>query len=319
MIAPFHQVKYIYINSKVAFRDTTNMMTFFFRFLATGSSFKTLAFNFRVGASTVALIVSETVTAIWDELKPVHMPSPTRETFRSASDDFYNLWNFPNCLGAIDGKHVRTRCPSKSGSMFYNYKRYFSIVLQAVVDAHYKFLTINVGGHGKQSDGGTFQASGLYRALVEEKLHIPDPTPLPNSNVVAPFVFIADEAYPLMTHVLKPYSGTNLPLDEDCFNKRLSRCRKTVECAFGILVAKWRLLNKEIETDVLLADRIVKCVCVLHNTIIDKEGMVQNLTEVTVENQGIVWDRVGRPCNDSKTVRDVFKAYFSKYPLQYIQ
>lgn len=272
-----------------------------------------------MGASTVAVIVSETVTAIWDELKPVHMPSPSMETFQSASDDLYNLWNFPNCVGALDGKHVRIRCPSKSGSMFHNYKKYFSIVLQAVVDAHYKFLTINVGGHGKQSDGGTFQASGLYRALVEGKLPIPEPTALPNSNVVAPFVFLADEAYPLMTHVLKPYSGRNLPLDEECFNQRLSRCRKTVECAFGVLVAKWRLLNKAIETDVLLADRIVKCICVLHNTIIDKEGMVHHLTEVSVENQGIVWDRVGRPSNESRTVRDVFKAYFSAYPLQYIQ
>lgn len=289
----------------------------FFRFLATGSSFKTLAFNFRMGASTVADIVSETVNAIWDELQPLHMPTPTREHFQSIADDFYNLWNFPNCIGALDGKHIRVRCPKKSGSMFYNYKKYFSIVLQAVADANCKFITINVGGYGKQSDGGTFQASGLYRALVENKLEIPEPTALPHTNVVAPFVFIADEAYPLTTHLLKPYSGTTLPMDEDCFNKRLSRSRKTVECAFGILVSKWRLLTKEIETNVEFTDRIVKCLCVLHNTIIDKEGMAQNLTEVSVENVDTVWNRVGRSCNEAKTIRDIFKAYFAKYPLKY--
>ena len=141
---------------------------------------------------------------------------------------------------------------------------------------------------------------------------------MPNSDVVTPFVFVADEAYPLITNVMKPYSGKNLPFDEDCFNKRLSRCRKTVECAFGVLASKWRLLNKEIETNVLLADRIVKSVCVLHNTIIDKEGMVHNLTEISVAHQGIQWNRVGRPCNEAKTVRDVFKEYFRRYHQQYI-
>lgn len=54
-------------------------------------------------------------------------------------------------------KYIRIHCPSKSGSLFYNNEKYFSIVLQAVVDVHYKFLTINIGGHGKQSDGGSLK------------------------------------------------------------------------------------------------------------------------------------------------------------------
>lgn len=280
-------------------------------------SFQTLAFDFRVGASTVAQIVSETVTALWDELKPVHMPTPTHETFQTVSDNFYNLWNFPNCLGTIDGKHVRIRYPSQSGLMSNNNdKKYFSILLQAVVDANYKFVAINVGGLGKLGDGDTFQASSFYHALVESRVQLPEPSPLPNSNVVAPYVFVGDGAYPLMTHLLKPYSGTNLTLEEDCFNERLSTCRKTVESAFGILMAKWRLLTQEIETNVELANRIIKSMCVLHNTIIDKEGMDQTLTEVSIEGQSMVGDRIGKPGNEAKSVRDLFKEYFSNPPLK---
>ncbi|GFN73885.1 nuclease harbi1 [Plakobranchus ocellatus] len=155
-------------------------------------------------ASTVGAIVSETIDVLWEELQPLHMPVPTRESFRSIADDFSKIWNFPNCIGALGGKHVRIRCPKFSGSMFYNYKQYFSVVLQALVDANYRFIAIDVGGYGKQSDGGTFQASNLYRAILGGKIQIPEPRTLPETNVVAPFVCVADEAYPLMDFLLKP-------------------------------------------------------------------------------------------------------------------
>ena len=133
---------------------------------------------------------------------------------------------------------------------------------------------------------------------------------------MAPFVLVADEAYPLMHCLLKPYGGKNISFDEDCFNKRLSRCRKTVECAFGILTQKWRLLNKQIETSAELADRIIKCVCVLHNVIIDKEGIEHNNTDVTCI-QSAFRGRNGRPSNDAKSTRDIFTSYFKNYPLVY--
>ena len=88
---------------------------------------------------------------------------------------------------------------------------FFSIVLQALVDANYRFIVIYVGGYGKQSDGGTFQASSLYQAIMSGTLQIPEPTTLPDSNDVAPFVIVADEAYPLMHCLMKPYGGQNLP------------------------------------------------------------------------------------------------------------
>ena len=288
-----------------------------YRFLATGSSFRSLAFSFRMGLTPVAGIVSETVDILWEELQPVHMPAPTRTLFETIATEMWKVWNFPLCIGALYGKHVRVRCPKNSGSMFYNYKHFFSIVLQALVDAHYRFIVIDVGGYGKQSDGGTFQASSLYQAIMSGTLQIPEPTTLPDSNDVAPFVIVADEAYPLMNCLMKAYGGQNLPPDEVCFNKRLSRSRKTVECAFGIMTAKWRLLSKEIETDADLVDRIIKCICVLHNVIIDREGMDHNYTEVSCENSAVVWETRGRPSNDAKWTRDIFKTFFQNHPLVY--
>ncbi|GBP78177.1 hypothetical protein EVAR_50120_1, partial [Eumeta japonica] len=93
------------------------------------------------------------------------MPQPSEDHLKNVSLDFEEMWNFPNCIGSLDGKHCRVKRPRKSGSAYYNYKHYFSIVLQAVADAKKRFITIEVGGRGKQSDGGTFSASFLNRLL----------------------------------------------------------------------------------------------------------------------------------------------------------
>nr|CAI5851850.1 unnamed protein product [Callosobruchus analis] len=93
------------------------------------------------------------------------MPVPAKEDFQTISDCFEKVWNFPHCTGAIDGKHVRINCPKNSGSLYYNYKSFYSVVLQGVADANYKFIAVDVGGYGKQSDGGTFQASDFYESI----------------------------------------------------------------------------------------------------------------------------------------------------------
>lgn len=270
-----------------------------------------------MGASTVGKIISETVVALWEELQPEHMSIPTTDIFQKIAEDFYNTWNFPHVIGAIDGKHVRIICPKKSGSMFFNYKKYFSVVLQGVVDANYKLIAIDVGGYGKQSDGGTFQSSDFYKLLTTKQIKIPTASSLPGTNIKAPYVFIGDEAYPLLDFVLKPYSGTNLSIEEECFNNRLSRARKTVECTFGILYSKWRILSKAIETNIDLADNIIKCVCILQNTIFDREGIERHLTDIEIVPRTQNNQPTGRPLNSAKTIRDIFKNFFTDNPLNY--
>lgn len=291
---------------------------FYFRYLSTGQSFRSLAFSFRMGVTTVSKIIAEVVQVIWEVLQPQHMKIPDENDFKRIADDFYKLWNFPNCMGTIDGKHVKIFCPEHSGSMYFNYKKHFSIVLQGLVDANYKFTSIDVGNYGKQSDGGTFRSSGLFLKLSTGELKIPNDKPLPNSNITVPYVIIGDEAYPLLPHLMKPFSRDNfLQADESYYNYRLSRARRTVECAFGILFAKWRLLATSIQTSVELADYIVKCICLLHNLIIDREGMQHNLQEVKHVPPISVRNRTstGRPDERAKKIRNLYKLYFCKNPL----
>ena len=75
------------------------------------------------------------------------------------------------CLGGIDGKHVPLIDPLNSGSTYFNYKSFFSIVLLPLVDANYKFLYVNVGCQGRISDGGLFKNSELYHLLVNGEIN----------------------------------------------------------------------------------------------------------------------------------------------------
>jgi hypothetical protein len=262
-----------------------------------------------MGDTTVGKMIKETVEIIWEELQPLHMPLPTTESLRTNANEFENVWNFPHVVGCLHGKHFR--------SIFFNYKKYFSVVLQALVDANYKFITVDIGGFGKQGDGGTFLASDLFNFIDGKRIIFPEPDFFPHSNVTSPYVMLGDEAYPLLPYLMKPYERNSLTERRRNFNERLSRARKTVECAFGILYAKWRVISKAIETEVQLADKIVKCICVLHNTIIEKEEFERHVTDVTIQRKSVTWERRGRLPTEAKNIRDLFAMHLEKYPLRY--
>lgn len=84
------------------------------------------------------------------------MPKPTTDSFKESATVFAKKWNYPNAVAAIDGKHIRIQCPGKSGSLYFNYKEYFSIVLLALVDANYKFIAVDVGSYGREGDAGVY-------------------------------------------------------------------------------------------------------------------------------------------------------------------
>uniref|UniRef100_A0AAZ3SAF6 DDE Tnp4 domain-containing protein n=1 Tax=Oncorhynchus tshawytscha TaxID=74940 RepID=A0AAZ3SAF6_ONCTS len=152
---------------------------------------------------------------------------------------------------------------------FYNYKGTYSVVLLAVVDAIYCFHVVDVGAYGKGSDCGTPWDSACGQALQDGTLEIPPPASLPGAEDLgpAPHVFVGDEAFPLRRNLMKPYTGRQLPLPKPVriFNKRLSRARLVVECAFGFLAARWRMYQRVLGLSPSNVDVCVKATCVLHN------------------------------------------------------
>jgi hypothetical protein len=171
------------------------------------------------------------------------MASKTEEEWTEVAHQFLYCTNFPNVIGAIDGKHIRIKQLRNSGSTLFNYKKIFFSGVKAWVDADYKFIFVDIGSYGSSSDATIFRNSNMGKKLENKELNIPTASPLPNdvNGTPMPFVVVGDEAFGLFKHVLRPFPKRNLSIQKKVFNYRHTRARRMVECAFGILASNWRI------------------------------------------------------------------------------
>ena len=179
--------------------------------------------------------------------------------------EFESRWNFPNCLGAVDGKHVRITPPPDCGSYFWNYKGYNSLVLLAAVNANYEFTMADIGTNGRVSDGGVIGNTEFGRRLSNGTLNLPDDAPPVNSGCNLPYVFVGDEPFALRPDFMKPYPQKNLNVENRIFNYRLSRARRFVENVFGIMASRFRILYTSINLKLSSIEKVVMACVVLHN------------------------------------------------------
>lgn len=255
------------------------------RFMATGTCYRQLRFNFRVPHNTISLFVPEVCKAIVEVFSPDVFQTPsTPDEWREVADGFRGRWNYANCCGAIDGKHVAIRKPSKTGSLHYCYKGFCSIVILALADSQYQFLWANVGSPGSNSDCGIYNRSPLKQAIDEGTIGFPDSEPLPGDDRNFPFFIVGDDAFALREHMMKPYSKRNLTVDERVHNYRTSRARRVVENAFGILAMRFRCLLNTMYVKPDTATHITKACMVLHNHILQRNGPFQPIPEVDQED-----------------------------------
>ena len=206
------------------------------------------------GNDSLLNLVSEQTVLLKKLLVVLQVPNTSAE-WEEVMNGFETHWQFPNVCGALDGKHVTIRCPAHTGSQYYSYKKSFSTILFAVVDAEYNFLYVDVGTNGRVNDAAVFAKSAFCQALDRKTLHVPDRG-----------IFIGDDAFPLRSDLLKPFSRSG-PLSETqlVFNYRLSRARRVVENAFGLLVSRFRVYEKPVPLNIETTEHMVKATCALHN------------------------------------------------------
>ncbi|KAL9977992.1 hypothetical protein ACROYT_G015463 [Oculina patagonica] len=169
------------------------------RYLATGDSQQSQSFNFRIGKSTICHIIQETCIGIWNALSDVYLKSPSNSSdWEDIANEIFKEWNFPHCIGALDGKHVMIKCPPNGGSEFFNYKGYHPIVLLVMCDANYCFTMVDVGSYGKDNDASIFNESDIGKGFANGLFDIPDPTEV--DGHMLPYVIVGDDIFGL-----KPY------------------------------------------------------------------------------------------------------------------
>ena len=113
-------------------------------------------------------------------------------------------------------------------------KGYYDFVVQAVVDAHGKFLSASMRAVGSTHDSLAFRMSAFY-----EKLETGVLTQDTGIAGLQSYFGMGDDAYGNKIYLITPWPGRDLPHDKDNYNYWQSRLRAaSVECAFGRLVAR---------------------------------------------------------------------------------
>lgn len=247
---------------------------------------------------------------IWFKLQPIHLAKPDKEKWQDIAQQFKLRANFPNCLGAVDGKHTRIIHPPNSGSLYWNFKHYFSIVLLAVCHSNYLFKYVDIGAYGKTSDSTIWKDSSLYKLMKENKLDLPEPQSISIEGNRLPYVFIGDEAFGLSEYMLRPYSGKQLTKKKRVFNYRLSRARRYVESSFGVLANKWRILHRPLNVFIDFSVDIVKACVLLHNIVRKQDGYNYEDTFITPDLLSFENNEEYRVGTSVNSVRDKFADYF---------
>ncbi|KAL1443849.1 hypothetical protein MTO96_045796 [Rhipicephalus appendiculatus] len=169
--------------------------------------------------------------------------TPTEQEWREIAVGFSNRWQFPNCLGAVDGKHVQIKCPRNAGSMYFNYK-----ILLSASDCMRASSAYLEQPRSQGQEEFVLMCSLAMRAF---QLRPDFMRPLPGSRTAPEEVQSGSVVQGLYTTHKELY--------------RLSRARRCVENAFRILVSRWRIYERQINMEPDSVEVIVKATCGLHN------------------------------------------------------
>ena len=126
--------------------------------------------------------------------------------FKRIINGFQRKWNFPQCLGAIDGTHIPIKAPLVHHADYYNRKCFHSVILQGVCGSQCCFTDVFAGWPGRAHDSRVFGRSQIGNLITEGRL-IPDDSNLRrviDNHVIEPFL-IGDPAYPISEHLMKNY------------------------------------------------------------------------------------------------------------------
>ena len=168
--------------------------------------------------------------------------------------------------------NIKCHCPANSGSIYFNFHGWYSIVLVAVCSARYSHRMMSIGSIRSASDGSISERSMMNNAICNNMLCLPKDCFLPNTNIKCPYLITADDAFPLGHHLMKPYGGRQLEHAKHIFSYRLSYARRVGENTCGISAARWRILKRPIDAIRERCIGITRDVVALHNYVMFHES-----------------------------------------------
>ena len=240
-----------------------------------------------LGVSTISSVCQEVCQVLVDHLWNENVSRPqTEEEFKQKILDMEEFWQFPCCWTALDGCHNRMKClPGgfQSCKEYHNFKNFYSMVLMAVVDSHYRFVWGSCGFPGNSHDAVIFRSTGLWTRIQEGLIPVIRKTV---GDVTVPPLVVGDSAFPLRTWLIKPYTNAFLTPKQGYFNYCLRRARMVTAGAYGQLKGRWRVLLRKGESSQDNISITTLACMVRHNICVARGDAISKKLDLSLDANG---------------------------------
>jgi len=286
-------------------------------YLKDQGSMKMVANTFGVARCTVGQIVFEICSILSKEIGPKMIKFPVEQTeVEETSSHFLNRFGFPNVIGCIDGTHIPIKQPTENPHDYFSYKLCYTLNCQAICDAYGKFLNVEVKWPGSVHDARVFANSTVQNGFTKRKFQNYYKELLPGEQPVPQFL-LGDPAYPLLPYVMKEYDSCTSN-DQVVFNQMLRSARNQIECAFGRLKGRWRILLRPMDIPTERLPIIIFSCFVLHNFCeSNKEVVDSSMVESIMIKEGIEKCPIDKifsySTNAGSNIRSIITNYFNEY------
>lgn len=232
--------------------------------LAHGGTYENAGVAMNIGKTTA-------YEAFWDVVDRLHeirgeyikFPTTAAETATEIAT-FQDYSDLPNIAGAIDGTHIKIKRPRQSGHDYFSRYHQYDVVTQGIVNGRMIFLDVVTGFPGSMHDARVLRNTAIYTKAENGDILANGPMLQIGQHSLQPYL-VGDSAYPHTPWLQKPYPEGTVDPNEIDFNRELSAARVKVECAFGVLKARWRILDFIEECNVTNISKIIMVCAVLHN------------------------------------------------------
>ena len=315
MIRPFASKRSTRARTDIVTLEKRVAITLYY--LKDQGSFIMTANTFGVSTSTVSKSVKEITRIMSHFLAKEFMKYPsTMSEVETAKENFVKAFGFPHVIGCIDGTHIPIGQPSENAHDYYSYKMKYTINVQAICDHRGLFTDVDIKWPGSVHDARVFANSAVQKRYCDGSFKLYYKQLLPGDEFV-PQVLLADPGYPLLPHVMREFATCHNN-EEVIFNTMLRSVRNQIECAFGRLKARWRILLRPMDLKHEDIPDVVFTCFLLHNFCESRniEPFLEGVNDI------IISERVNASpadpiysyfTKDGGQVRDAITRYFNEY------
>ena len=235
-----------------------------YHYLKNQGSFRQTGNSFGVSKATLSITLRVVVNAIINNLRKKYIAlSSNRADLEKAAGNFEKKFGFTHVIGCVDGTHIPIIQQKANSHDYFCYKMKYSLNCQAVRHEKGQFIDVEVKWPGSVHDARVYANSSINKKFSNKEFPSRYRELLPG-HVGVPPILLGDPAYLLLPNVMKEFNKCT-ETKHVLFNYKLRATRNEIECAFGRLKSRWRILNRVVGVDINFAVKLVSACFILHN------------------------------------------------------